>query len=357
MSKKKILKAVLKKKPIRDLKFKSPNVRKANALIIKANKIMGQAMKPDMVKGKRNEASSLKGKAYKLLKNESKGLNKRASKIKIGMDKLLDEDKEFIKGGPRAVKAYDKARDKYEKLIKEAEEAEKMSNEIMKIKRAIGGAIKKGAKAVVKRGRKSKRGRPKKKVETPVVTKKKQDPFKIKKLPGESDAAFKKRKASITKLRKQQEKEKATESKKSLPSTKERTAQSRVIPPERKKQSKKQFRRRVQQGLIGVTKKGETKNIGRYAEPTEDIFDKLGYTKGSSRGSGQEFSDKELEALGYQIKKAGGPLKPIPAGNKGLPNLPTVVRNKMGFMKAGGKIQRRAGGGVALRGFGVTRKK
>ena len=220
----------------------------------------------------------------------------------------------------------------------------------------VSKIIKKVAKAVVKRGRKSKRGRPKKKVETPVVTKKKQDPFKIKKLPGESDAAFKKRKASISKLRKQQEKEKATESKKSLPSTKERTAQSRVIPPERKKQSKKQFRRRVQQGLIGVTKKGETKNIGKYTEPKEDIFDKLGYTKGSSRGSGQEFSDKELEALGYQIKKAGGPLKPIPAGNKGLPNLPTAVRNKMGFKKMGGKVQKRAGGGVALRGFGATRK-
>ena len=56
-------------------------------------------------------------------------------------------------------------------------------------------------------------------------------------------------------------------------------------------------------------------------------------------------------------KQAGGPLKPIPAGNKGLPNLPTAVRNKMGFKKMGGKVQKRAGGGVALRGFGATRKK
>ena len=40
-------------------------------------------------------------------------------------------------------------------------------------------AKKKILEAVVKRGRKSKRGRPKKKVETPVVAKKKQDPFKI----------------------------------------------------------------------------------------------------------------------------------------------------------------------------------
>jgi len=55
-------------------------------------------------------------------------------------------------------------------------------------------------------------------------------------------------------------------------------------------------------------------------------------------------------------KRKGGPLRPIPAGNKGLPNLPKPVRNKMGFMKKGGKIQKRAGGGVALRGFGATRK-
>ena len=35
-------------------------------------------------------------------------------------------------------------------------------------------------------------------------------------------------------------------------------------------------------------------------------------------------------------KKAGGSLKPIPEGNKGLPELPTAVRNKMGYMMAGG---------------------
>ena len=36
--------------------------------------------------------------------------------------------------------------------------------------------------------------------------------------------------------------------------------------------------------------------------------------------------------------KAGGNLKPIPAGNKGLPKLPKEVRNKMGFMKDGGGV-------------------
>jgi len=37
-------------------------------------------------------------------------------------------------------------------------------------------------------------------------------------------------------------------------------------------------------------------------------------------------------------KKMGGSLKSVPAGNKGLKKLPTKVRNKMGFMKKGGKV-------------------
>jgi|DEB0MinimDraft_4_1074332.scaffolds.fasta_scaffold30596_4 hypothetical protein len=61
-------------------------------------------------------------------------------------------------------------------------------------------------------------------------------------------------------------------------------------------------------------------------------------------------------------KKRGGPLQNIPAGNKGLSNLPTPVRNKMGFKKRGGKVIKKAsggliGGGAALRGFGAIRKR
>ena len=65
----------------------------------------------------------------------------------------------------------------------------------------------------------------------------------------------------------------------------------------------------------------------------------------------------ELKSTYFKEKKAGGPLRNIPAGNKGLPKLPTAVRNKMGCKKMGGRVQKRAGGGIALRGFGVTRKK
>ena len=34
----------------------------------------------------------------------------------------------------------------------------------------------------------------------------------------------------------------------------------------------------------------------------------------------------------------GKTLKPVPAGNKGLGKLPTDVRNRMGFMKRGGRV-------------------
>ena len=46
------------------------------------------------------------------------------------------------------------------------------------------------------------------------------------------------------------------------------------------------------------------------------------------------------------IKMNGGSLKDIPAGNKGLPNLPTATRNKMGYKKAGGIVKRKASGKV-----------
>jgi hypothetical protein len=66
---------------------------------------------------------------------------------------------------------------------------------------------------------------------------------------------------------------------------------------------------------------------------------------------------------GGLIKKniGGTVLKDIPAGNKGLPNLPTNVRNDMGYKKKGGVIKRNKGGflgvGKALRGQGAVMRK
>jgi len=49
--------------------------------------------------------------------------------------------------------------------------------------------------------------------------------------------------------------------------------------------------------------------------------------------------------------KDGGSLKPVPADKKGLAKLPTKVRNKMGFMKKGGRAKMKSGG-LAKRGKG-----
>ena len=58
------------------------------------------------------------------------------------------------------------------------------------------------------------------------------------------------------------------------------------------------------------------------------------------------------EALKKRTKKAdGGSLKPVKPSQKGLKKLPTKVRNKMGYMKKGGKV----GMGKAMRGGGCVR--
>ena len=49
----------------------------------------------------------------------------------------------------------------------------------------------------------------------------------------------------------------------------------------------------------------------------------------------------QYKKMGGKYKGATGgevTLKPIPKGNKGLPKLPTKVRNKMGFMAKGGTV-------------------
>jgi len=64
------------------------------------------------------------------------------------------------------------------------------------------------------------------------------------------------------------------------------------------------------------------------------------------------------KGMGLKMNTGGMALKPIPADNKGLPNLPKSVRNKMGFMKDGGVVKKRVvkrkpkarGTGSAIRG-------
>jgi hypothetical protein len=82
-------------------------------------------------------------------------------------------------------------------------------------------------------------------------------------------------------------------------------------------------------------------------------------TKQRRMGRGAQGSKpKEIGTVGgYTLeverikKKMGGSLKPVKPSQKGLKKLPTKVRNKMGYMKKGGRV----GMGKAMRGGGCVR--
>ena len=69
------------------------------------------------------------------------------------------------------------------------------------------------------------------------------------------------------------------------------------------------------------------------------------YKMGGSRK--KVMSKEKMGDTGYMyggsMKKKmmgkGGSLKDVPSGNKGLPKLPTAVRNKMGFKQTGGGMK------------------
>ena len=60
---------------------------------------------------------------------------------------------------------------------------------------------------------------------------------------------------------------------------------------------------------------------------------------------------EEKSRIVRELKKDGGSLKKVKPSQKGLKKLPTKVRNKMGYMKKGGKV----GMGKAMRGGGCVR--
>ena len=78
-------------------------------------------------------------------------------------------------------------------------------------------------------------------------------------------------------------------------------------------------------------------------------FNKQVTPKGYKRGGSVRDTRKTEQMIGASIsskrekgrikKKMGGSLKPVdPKTQKGLSKLPTEVRNKMGYMKKGGKV-------------------
>lgn len=64
---------------------------------------------------------------------------------------------------------------------------------------------------------------------------------------------------------------------------------------------------------------------------------KYGITTRQIHEIGDDLINNKMEK-GNKMK-TGGNLKPIPAGNKGLPKLPEEVRNRMGYMEKGGGVE------------------
>ena len=73
--------------------------------------------------------------------------------------------------------------------------------------------------------------------------------------------------------------------------------------------------------------------------------------KGSKKGLAEKAMNRRIEVLKNNMKDGGRALKPVKPSQKGLKKLPTKVRNKMGYMKKGGRV----GMGKAMRGGGCVR--
>ena len=99
--------------------------------------------------------------------------------------------------------------------------------------------------------------------------------------------------------------------------------------------------------------------INEYGKPLYNKVKKIAgnFVEGKADGGMMEMRKKNM---GLKMAK-GGPvgsgLKPVPADNKGLSKLPTPVRNKMGFMKDGGMVKKRAKSkSKKSRGMGVAKR-
>ena len=121
------------------------------------------------------------------------------------------------------------------------------------------------------------------------------------------------------------------------------------------------------------------KNLGKDLEKNPDIdigerlknaFDLTGKDIGNAVKYVKSFFDNKKNMggmmnarkknMGLKMAK-GGPvgsgLKPVPSGNKGLSKLPTPVRNKMGYMKKGGMVKKRAkSSSKKSRGMGAAKR-
>ena len=91
------------------------------------------------------------------------------------------------------------------------------------------------------------------------------------------------------------------------------------------------------------------REINKYDITKSDITESL--DKEFSRKVAKQ-NEEAMKNVKKTNKKKDGGLQDVPSDNKGLPNLPTAVRNKMGYKKAGGVLKMSRGGGIAIQGLG-----
>ena len=116
------------------------------------------------------------------------------------------------------------------------------------------------------------------------------------------------------------------------------------------KDEKKRIVRELKADGGYITKKEKPKYITKKETTPKYITRKPKYiTKKKTyitKKSPDQIQDRE------RMRRAdGGSLKPVKPSQKGLKKLPTKVRNKMGYMKKGGRV----GMGKAMRGGGCVR--
>ena len=108
-------------------------------------------------------------------------------------------------------------------------------------------------------------------------------------------------------------------------------AQATVPPPTPKKPDPVEFENRQ----AGIPRNVDRRPPPDYRPGYDGEFD-YGITPNFGVGLMSPDDPRYMNEGGLTSMREGGELKPIPEGNKGLPNLPKDVRNKMGFMQEGG---------------------
>ena len=116
------------------------------------------------------------------------------------------------------------------------------------------------------------------------------------------------------------------------------------------KDEKKRIVRELKADGGYITKKEKPKYITKKETTPKYITRKPKYItkkkKYITKKSPAKIQDRER-----MRRSEGGSLKPVQPNQKGLKKLPTKVRNKMGYMKKGGRV----GMGKAMRGGGCVR--